>query len=484
MGMIRLFSNRHWMFFLLLLLSCVWSGKALASFTIEDEKKLGREFHEKLKNGNALLLNEQINDYVAQLGERVLAAGDQSPFDFQFSVIRSSAINAFATPGGYVYINQGLINLVENEAQLAGILAHEIAHVKGRHIAEQVERSTKLSISTLAAILAGAFLGGGGDLTAAVATFSTAAATSLSLKYSREQEEAADRMGMAYLVASGYDGKAMLDFLKIMRQYEFYSNAVPSYFLTHPGTDDRIRYLDALLQTKYRSRGADGILGRLKRIQVILLLDAKTPDACLAHLQKELSAKPDDPDILYGLAVTEGKLGRTKESLDHFRKALGLAPDDPDILRDMGILQFNLGQPDDALLNLRRAAGLRDHDFDANLYLGKTLSALNDTSESLLVYNKLESRRPDDPEVLYDLGMLYGKKGRMGDSHYYFGRHFKIKGKTDSALFHFNAALKAFPPGDEKLEVIRKEIDSLSQSRRPEEIPPAPSEGGIHPRKR
>jgi predicted Zn-dependent protease len=438
------------MFFLLLLLSCVWSGKALASFTIEDEKKLGREFHEKLKNGNALLLNEQINDYVAQLGERVLAAGDQSPFDFQFSVIRSSAINAFATPGGYVYINQGLINLVENEAQLAGILAHEIAHVKGRHIAEQVERSTKLSISTLAAILAGAFLGGGGDLTAAVATFSTAAATSLSLKYSREQEEAADRMGMAYLVASGYDGKAMLDFLKIMRQYEFYSNAVPSYFLTHPGTDDRIRYLDALLQTKYRSRGADGILGRLKRIQVILLLDAKTPDACLAHLQKELSAKPDDPDIL----------------------------------RDMGILQFNLGQPDDALLNLRRAAGLRDHDFDANLYLGKTLSALNDTSESLLVYNKLESRRPDDPEVLYDLGMLYGKKGRMGDSHYYFGRHFKIKGKTDSALFHFNAALKAFPPGDEKLEVIRKEIDSLSQSRRPEEIPPAPSEGGIHPRKR
>lgn len=462
------------MFFFLL--PCIWPGAAYASFTIEDENKLGREFYEKMKNEQALLQNEQVNDYLTQVGERVLAAGDKSPFDFHFFVIQSSAINAFATPGGYVYVNQGLINLVENEAQLAGILAHEIAHVKCRHIAQMVDRSTKLSISTLAAILAGAFLGGGGDLGAASVLFPMAAATSLSLKYSREHEEEADRMGLSYLVASGYNGKAMLDFLKIMRRYEYFSNAIPSYFLTHPGTDDRIHYIDALLQTKYRRRGADGILERLKRIQVILLLDAKSPDACLSHFQKELKASPDDPDLLYGLAATQERLGMTRESLDHFRKALRLAPNDADILRDLGILLFKLGQFEEAARDLRRAAGLRDRDLDVNLYLGKALTAMNDTSEALLVYNKLAARRPDDPEVLYDLAMLYGKMGRKGDSHYYFGRHFKLKGKSDSALFHFNAALNAFPPGHERLIDIRKEIDSPSQNRQSKGTPPAPAE--------
>ena len=467
----------RWVPLYLFLVLCILPGVAGASFTIEDEKKLGREFNEKLKTGQFLVQNEQANSYLTRLGERVLAVGEKAPFDFQFFIIRSSAINAFATPGGYVYVNQGLINLVENEAELAGVLAHEIAHVNGRHIAELVDRSTKLSISTLAAVLAGAFLGGGGDLTSAVATFSTAAATALSLQYSREHEEAADRTGLAYLVAAGYDGKSMLDFLKIMRRFEFYSNTIPSYFLTHPGTDERSHYIDALLQTKYqRGGGADDILGELKRIQVLLLLDSKAPDAGLAYFQKELKEHPEDPNLLYGLAVTEDRLGMTREALEHFRKALSLAPDDPDILRDLGIVLFKLGQFDDAARNLRRAVALRENDLDSNLYLGKTLAAIGDVSGALLLYKKMEAKRPDDPEILYDLAMLYGKTERAGDSHFYFGRYFKMKGKTDSALFHLNAALKDIPPGDPKWSAIKKEIDSLSPKGRPEGVSPKPPE--------
>ena len=421
--------------FSLFLLRCILPGVAEASFTIEDEKKLGKEFYEKLQKGNFLLQNEQANSYLTLLGKRILGYSEKAPFDFQFSIIRSSAINAFATPGGYVYLNQGLINLAENEAELAGVLAHEIAHVNGRHIAEIIDRSTKLSISTLAAILAGAFLGGGGDVTAAVASFSMAAATTLSLKYSRQQEEAADRTGLSYLVAAGYDGRAMLDFLKIMRRFEYYSNMIPSYFLTHPGTDERSHYIDALLQTTYNQGGADHIIGNLKRIQIILLLDTKAPDSNLLYFQKELNDHPDDPDLLYGLAKTEDKLGMTREALEHFRKALHLAPDDADILRDLGIALFNLGQFEDAAQNLRRAIRFRENDVDANLHLGKTLAALGDLPGALRLYKKLEARRPDDPEIFYNLAMVYGKTGQTGDSHYYFGLYFKKKGKMDSALF-------------------------------------------------
>ncbi|MBU4370518.1 MAG: M48 family metalloprotease [Proteobacteria bacterium] len=434
---------------------------ALASFTIEDENKLGKEFYDKLEKGNFILKNERANTFLTFLGERILAHSDKAPFAFKFSIIRSSAINAFATPGGYVYVNQGLINLVENEGQLAGVLAHEIAHINGRHIAEIVDRSQKINISTLAAVLAGALLGGGGELTAAVTGFSVAAATSLSLKYSRQQEESADRMGLAYLVAAGYDGKSMLDFLKIMRNYEYYSNTIPSYFLTHPGTDERSRYIDALLQTTHRQGGADQIIGNLRRIQTILLLDGKPPDANIRHFLKALKDHPDDTDVLYGLAVTEEKLGMVTESLEHFRKAVRLAPDDPEILRDMGITLFKLGRFDEARKNLRRATELQRNDLNANLYLGKTLLALGDMQNALRLFKELEERRPDDPEIYYNLAMAYGKTGGAGDSHYYFGLYFKKKGKVESALFHFKAALKEFSQNHPKAKEIQKEIDSL-----------------------
>jgi beta-barrel assembly-enhancing protease len=447
--------------FHIILSGCLLPGTAGASFTIEDEKKLGKEFYEKLQKGNFLLQNELANDYITLLGKRILGHSDKAPFDFQFSIIRSSAINAFATPGGYVYLNQGLINLAENEAELAGVLAHEIAHVNGRHIAEIIDKSTKLNISTLAAILAGAFLGGSGDVTAAVASFSMATAATLSLKYSRQQEEAADRTGLSYLVASGYDGRAMLDFLKIMRQFEYYSNTIPSYFLTHPETDERSHYIDALLQTTYNRRGADQIIGNLKRIQVTLLLDTKASDANLTYFQKGLTERPEDPDLLYGLAKTEERLGMTREALEHFRKALRVAPDDPDILRDLGIALFKLGQFEDAARNLRQAIRFRENDADANLHLGKTLAALGDLQGALRLYKNLDARRPDDPEIHYNMAMAYGKTGQTGDSHYYFGLYFKKKGKMDSALFHLKAALKDLPPNDPRTGEIKKQIDLI-----------------------
>ena len=452
-----------WFLLFLVLSAPLLEGTALASLTLEEEKKLGREFYEKLEKANALLQNERANAFIGRIGERILSHSENVLFEFKFSIIRSSAINAFATPGGYVYINQGLINLAENESELAGVIAHEIAHVNGRHIAEIISRSQKLSISALAAILAGAFLGGSGEVGAAVTSFSVAAATALSLKFSREQEEAADRMGISYLTASGYDGKSMLDFLRIMRRYEFYSNAVPSYFLTHPGTDERTRYLDALLQTTYTREGKKSIIGDLKRIQTILLLAGKANDANLSHFQKILEGAPDDVDALYGLAVTQDRLGMIPESLAAFQKAVRLAPNDPEIIRDQGITFFKLGRLQEAAASLRRAGQLAENDPGALLYLGRAYEGLGDLPGALEIYKKVEKMRLNDEDVLYNLAMAYGKANHPGDSHYYFGLYFKKKGKPESALFHFSKALKLFPANPARSREIAKEIESLKR---------------------
>ena len=265
-------------------------GLADASFTIEDERKLGKEFYENLENNKILYHNTRVEEYITKLGMIIVSTIPKSPFEYHFSVIKSSAVNAFATPGGYVYVNLGLINLVENESELASVLAHETAHVNARHIADIVDKSTKVNIATLAAVLAGAFLGGG-DVTAAVTSFSMAAATTLNLQYSREHEEEADRLGMSYMAKAGYDMSSMLDFLKIMRQTEYYSSNIPSYFLTHPGTDERIRYIDALLQTRYGRGGSKSQIGQLKRIQTSIMFELKNPDENLKYFKAALEKK-------------------------------------------------------------------------------------------------------------------------------------------------------------------------------------------------
>lgn len=451
-------------FLLIILTICLCCpNMAHGAFTLDDEKKLGKEFYDKLEKHQAILHDERVTTYVATVGNKVLANSQCLPYDYRFSVIKSLAVNAFATPGGYVYINQGLLTLVESESELAGVLAHEIAHINARHIADSIEKSKKLNIATLAAILAGAFLGVGGDLGAAVTAFSIGGMQSMSLKYSREHEEEADRLGMAYLVSTGYDAKSMLDFLKIMRRYEYYSNSIPSYFLTHPGTDERIRYLDAEIQTTYKRRGEVSIVGHLKRIQTLVILQSRDYHGNLRHFRNNLKKNPNDIDDLFGMAVTCEKLGQTSEAFQAFHKAYVLAPKDPDILREMGIAYYHAGKSKEAIGFLQEAIKHDPNNVISLLYLARSCEAVGNAAQAIAIFKEIEVKTVEDDDVYYTMAMIYGKTNHPYESHYYFGKYFKRKLKRESALFHFQAALKYVPPNGSEAVEIQKEIWSLKK---------------------
>ncbi len=452
------------------------AAPAPADFTFEDEKKLGKEFYEKLEKNKLIIHDPKVDRYISAIGNDIVQQSAASMFEFRFSVIDSGAVNAFATPGGYVYLNRGLITLVEDESELAGVLAHEIAHVNARHIADIISKSQKVSIATLAAVLAGSFLGGG-DASAAVTSFSVAAATSMNLHYSRQHEEEADRIGMSYLADTGYDPQGMLDFLRIMRRYEFYSNSVPSYFLTHPGTDERIRYLDGLVQTTYTRKGKDSIVGHLKRIQVSLLLRSRNAEAVVKELAEELKKTPNDVDVLYGLAVAQERTGAVAASLENFHRALQLAPKDEDIVRELGITCFKSGRTQEAVTYLRQALSLDEDNPQTLLYLGRAYSALGDHEAAIALYARLDVREIEAPELLYNMAVAYGKTGKLVESHYYFGLHFKKKNRRDTSLFHFKEALKLVSKESDWGQRIAKEIEDLSKARREE--PAAPSRGPL-----
>jgi predicted Zn-dependent protease len=452
-----------------------YAGICSAAFTIEDEITLGKEFYEKLKKRDIFVDSPKVCNYINRLGQRLATQGqDQSPFDFTFTVIKDSGINAFATPGGYVYVFSGLIGITENESQLAGVLAHEIAHVKARHIAKTIEKSQKISIATLAAILAGAFLGGSAEATAAVTSFSMATASTLNLKYSREHEEEADRLGMSYLLHAGYDGQGMYDFLKIMRSYEFYSNSVPSYFLTHPGTSDRIAYLDGLLHVRNQEGGVQNIIKDYARIKTILYLDDKNPDTKINTLTSRLKENPDDIEALYGLAVMHSKTGQITESIELFNRALSLSPDDSDILRDLGITYFRTGETRKAIDTLRKAYMIDTNDSDTILYLGRCYEISGNYSAALNLYKEYQKGNVNNIDFYHKLAMMYGKLGNNVESHYNFGIFFKKKHKPESALFHFKAAMEHLSPDSEMAAKIRQEMESLKPSNQKRSKKPPP----------
>ena len=448
----------------------LWITSSCFALTPADESQIGEELYNKLKKENQLIDDARINNYVSQIGNKVLHQNTQVLYyDFHFSVVNSPSINAFATPGGYVYIHKGLMDLLENENELAGVLAHEVAHVMCRHIAQQYEKSQKLSMATLAAILAGAIIGGAGGADAAVV--SLAAASALQLKYSRENEEEADRIGLQSLVSAGYDGTGMLNMLKMMKNFEFYSNTIPSYFLTHPGTDERIHYIDGLLQTRYKKRGVTSLFGGLTRIQTILVLTDKNTDTAQKRFEARLKKDPDDVDALYGLAMFKSRSGQFGNAMQLFSRALELAPDDIDILRGVGIGYFQSGKIPQAVDYLRKAYALDEHDEETILFLARSYEETSDAATALRLYQDLLKTKPDDSTLYYRLGMNYGKIGNQGESHYYFGLFNRKREKRQTALFHFQEALKYFAAGSVRYTDTQREIDEINKELKPKKDP-------------
>jgi predicted Zn-dependent protease len=241
--MCKFIQNQYIYLGMIVLMLLLTSDICRAEFTIEDENKLGREFYEQLEQHQMILHNKVLTDYITGIGNLILDQTTRTPFKFNFFILDSSAINAFATPGGYIYINKGLLLVAENEAQLAGGIAHEIGHANARHVASIISKSQKLNMAALAAMLAGVFLGGGGEASAAITAFSLAGSSSMTLRYMREHEEEADRLGIDYLVHAGYNPSAMVDFLKIMKQYGISLQDHAILSTDTSGTDDRIFYM-------------------------------------------------------------------------------------------------------------------------------------------------------------------------------------------------------------------------------------------------
>lgn len=227
----------------------------------EQEAQVGREEHPKiLAQFGGQYADAQVRDYVTRLGKSLAARSEMPELDWHFTVLNSDIVNAFALPGGYVYVTRGLLALASSEAELAGVLGHEIGHVTARHSAQRYSRGTLAQGGTAIATVLGAVLLG--DAGAQLAQTVVGGGAQLALAgYSREQEFQADELGVRYLARAQYDPFAMARFLEklqadSMLQAELagHPGAANGFSLlqSHPRTPDRVR--DAIAKAGAQGR--------------------------------------------------------------------------------------------------------------------------------------------------------------------------------------------------------------------------------------
>ena len=440
------------------------------AMTTEEEKKLGKKVVLEIRKEADFVRDLNVQAFVERIGYSLVDQLGSTPFEFKFYVINELDPNAFAIPGGYIFINTGLITLAENEQEIAGVLAHEISHVTQRHIAKMIEKSKVLSIATLAAMVAGMLAGRGGAGSAASVAMAQGTAGALQLKFSREIEQDADQHGLNLLIKAGYDPYGMINFFNRLQKVSMaIAPKVPAYLLSHPAIENRISLLENILQMGPKPTGPFKTVGNFNKIRTMTFIEEREPQAAIIYYQSLVDADPNQWGGYYGLGLAYRKMGRFDKSMEVLQQAHSLAPKDPDVSRELGIVCFLSGRVDQAIENLEALRSTpgegQNNDLMTLYYLGRGYQEKGDFARALPLLLKVQKEKPEFIDVYYYLGSVYGRTGQKGLSHFYFGKHFKLKQEKNNALLHLRTSMDWLERGSPEREEAQSEIKELTSPR-------------------
>jgi len=442
--------------------------------SVSKEDQLSREFMEAVFAYFEPIRDPLIVDYVNLIGQRILSHMPPQPFTYQFYVVKDNTYNAFAGPGGVIFIHSGLFEIMENEDELAGILSHEISHVANRHISERIERSKTIGLVTLAgiaaAILAG--VGGVGVATEALAVGSVAAGQSLSLAYSREDEMEADKTGYRFLIDAGYSGEGILSILKKMRDRQWYgSEQIPTYLMTHPALEERMTYIGARLIEKKENAllPEKETSSRFQWAHTKLLALYGEKDITVRRFENAVKATPENAVAHYGYGLVLERAAHLNDSINHLKIALAKEAFNSNILIDLGRVYYMNGQHEEAFKVLKSALSLSPENPEGRLYLGRTQIALGKYNDAVDTFISIPEKHPFYTDVYYYLGEAYGKLEKTAKSHMNLGIYYEKNKDLRSAAFHLNRALQSSDDPEEKRQIEKMLADiheKIQQQRR------------------
>lgn len=407
----------------------------------EQEHQLGRAWLSILRGQVDQLSDPQLKDYVETGVYRLAETSQLQDRRLEFVLLNSPQLNAFAAPGGIIGVNGGLFLYAQTEAEYASVLAHELAHLSQRHFARGVEAQQRMQVPVMAAMLAGivAAAAGAGDAGIATIMGAQAAAIQEQRRFSRQNEQEADRIGLLNLEQAGYDPRAMPSmFERLMRQYR-YDRKPPEFLLTHPVSESRIADTRNRAE-QYQAGGVeDSLRYQLMRARVQLIFE-ETPGIAAKRFRAMLEENPQLDAARYGLAIAQTKGGQLNEARKALEQLLAKTPNDITYNLAMVDLDITNNRLSDARQRVERLRGLYPNNYPLDQARIDLMLKQNQAKEAGQAINELLKTRPHDPDVWYQVAEIRGLAGNIIGLHQARAEFFALVGDYDQALSQLDLA--------------------------------------------
>jgi len=429
-----------------------------AILTKTTEAQIGRSIMRSIRLSGQVVEDPQINEYINDIGHRIAAQTNDGDHNFTFFVVNDPRINAFALPGGYIGVHTGLIEATRSEDELAGVLAHEVAHVTQRHIARAVHASSRQSILSTALMLGALILGaagGGGDAVQGAIAIAQGTAAQQQINFTRSNEYEADRIGISALAEAGFDPHGMGSFFEVMsrQQHSAPDTRMPEFLRTHPVTSARIAEARGRAQNYGRVQSTDttnyGVAQARLRVESF-----STPEQAVEYYERRDYENQTEIER-YGRAVAYQRAGRNDEAKDIFEELS---------IDDQKVIAYHIGLGQAQLALEQYAAGQRVFDraidlFPRNVPLvinyGELLLQLGKADQAHEMLLDLMNNVAPTPEQVRLIARAANAAGDAAESYYYLSEYRLMTGDLIGGVNFLRQALRL--PELQEIQRIRFE---------------------------
>jgi beta-barrel assembly-enhancing protease len=415
-----------------------------AVLTKNEEAQIGQQIMYNIWRSGKIVEDPQVTEYINEIGHRLVAQTNDGDQDFHFFVVDDPVVNAFALPGGYIGVHTGLIESTRSEDELAGVLAHEIAHVTQRHIARAVHANSRQSILTTALMLGAMILGaagGGSDAVEGAMAVAQGTAAQHQINFTRANEAEADRIGIGAMAGAGFDPHGMASFFEVIARQSTSTpeTRVPEFLQSHPVTTARIAEARARAQEYALQPRHDSINYGITRAR-LTVASFDTAEQAVSHFEQRDYANQTDVEK-YGRAVAYQRAGRDLEANRIFQELVG--HDKKVIAYQIGLgqTQVALEDYDDGMATLDRALELFPRNVPLVIEYAQLLLRLGRAAQAHAMLLDLLNNVPPTPEQVRLIARAANEAGDLAESYYYLSEYSLMTGDLMGGIDMLRRAL-------------------------------------------
>lgn len=460
---------------------------ASTTLSLADEYRIGLMIVRQLRDAGQLVEDPEVNEYIQAVGQRLASHAHEGAHRFNFFVVNDAAINAFALPGGFIGINAGLLTATRSESELAGVLAHEIAHVTQRHIARSIQAAGRANMASAAAMLAaviiGATTGMPADALLGTVTAAQGLAAQQQINFTRANESEADRVGVGLMAAAGFDPMGMPSFFWTMQQRTGSAGAnIPPLLRTHPVTTERIAETRDRVEQLGRRNSEDstgyGLVRERLRVQML------PPEADFRGLYADAASAdlPSTDARRYGRALALVAAGAPTEAVPILADLRERHPDVTLYHAALGQAQLAAGEVAQSRRTLAEAQRLFPRNVPITVRYAETLMRSGEKKLAHEILLDLFNNVVPTPEQARFIALVASAAGDTADAHHYMAEYHLMSGDLQMAIDQLRLAL-AVPAVTEvqrqRYEARIKELEEyLPKGRRAREVAGGPPPSG------